>query len=198
VLKLAELNLKYIKESGAKTIVTTCPECLRTLTLDFPEHLEKLDVEILHISQFIQKLVDEGKLEFNENVEDLLKITYHDPCRLGRQMGVYEAPRKVIESTGKSELIEMDRNRETSVCCGVSAWTNCKSHSKQMQIERIMEAKSTGADVLMTACPKCNIHLKCSVHNEIPVDRDKVDIEILDFTEIIARALGLGGEKNGG
>ncbi len=66
-----------------------------------------------------------------------------------------------------------------------------------MQIERVMEAKATGAEIMMTTCPKCKIHMKCSLHNEIPVDREKVDIEILDFTEIIAKALGYRGDEDG-
>jgi Fe-S oxidoreductase len=112
-------------------------------------------------------------------------------------MGIYDPPRKVIQSLQNVELVEMERNREMSLCCGVSAWTNCKSHSKQMQIERLMEAKATGAEVLMTSCPKCNIHLKCALHNEIPVDKEKVNVKILDFTEILAKALDQGGDTDG-
>jgi Fe-S oxidoreductase len=112
-------------------------------------------------------------------------------------MGIYESPRKVVSAAQNLELIEMERNREDGMCCGVSAWTNCNSHSKLMQIQRMKQAKATGANVLMTTCPKCKIHLKCSVHNEVPVDRENVDIEVLDFTEIVARSLGLGGGENG-
>jgi Fe-S oxidoreductase len=195
--KLAELNVKYIKESGAKTVVTTCPECFRTLSKDYPEYAGNLDFEVVHISQFIEELINNGKLKFPGRSQDIQRITYQDPCRLGRHMGIYDSPRNVISSTSNISLVEMERNRESAMCCGVSAWTNCKSHSKQMQIERMMEAKSTGAGILMTTCPKCNIHLKCSVHNEVPVDRDKVAMEILDFTEIVSRALDDGGDPSG-
>ncbi|MEE9151724.1 MAG: (Fe-S)-binding protein, partial [Thermoplasmata archaeon] len=190
--KLAKLNIQYINGTNAKTVVTTCPECFRTLKKDYPEYVGKQDFEVVHISQFIEDLLEKGSLKLDDQKQDPLKITYHDSCRLGRHMGVYESPRNVLSKSPDIELIEMERNRESGICCGVSAWTNCKNHSKQMQIERMMEAKATGADVLMTSCPKCKIHLKCSVHNEIPVERGKVDIEVLDFTEIVATALGLG------
>jgi Fe-S oxidoreductase len=195
--KLVKLNTDFIKETGAKTIVTTCPECFRTLSKDYPEYAGELDVEIVHISQFIEDLMEKGQLKYSGDAQDVLKVTYQDPCRLGRHMGVYDAPRNALIGTGNVELSEMEKNRENSVCCGVSAWTNCKHHSKEMQIGRMMEATSTGADILMTSCPKCNIHLKCSVHNEIPVERKAVDIEVLDFTEVMLRALGLGGEEHG-
>ncbi len=195
--KLAELNIEYFKSTGANTVVTTCPECFRTLNKDYPEYVGEFDFEVVHISQFVEDLLKNDLLEFNDHSKDIKKVTYHDPCRLGRHMGIYESPRKVVQSTGNFELVEMDRNRERGLCCGVSAWINCKSHSKQMQIERLMEAKATGADILMTSCPKCNIHLKCSVHNEIPVDRDKLDIQVLDFSEIIMRALESGGGGDG-
>jgi Fe-S oxidoreductase len=195
--KLAKLNVKYIKESGAKTVVTTCSECFRTLSKDYPEYIGDLDFNVLHISQFIEDLINNGKLKFPNHSQDIQRITYQDPCRLGRHMGIYDSPRNVISSTSNIKITEMERNRESALCCGVSAWTNCKSHSKQMQIERMMEAKATGADILMTTCPKCNIHLKCSVHNEVPVERDKVAIEILDFTEIVSKALDEEGGPSG-
>jgi Fe-S oxidoreductase len=194
--KLAKLNLQYFKKAGVKTIVTTCPECFRTLKKDYPEYVGEFDIEVLFISELVEDLVKNNKLRFNGEKQDL-KITYQDPCRLGRHMGIYDSPRNVVSNICKIELNEMERNKERSQCCGVSAWTNCKSHSKQMQIDRMMEAKATGADVLMTSCPKCNIHLKCSVHNEIPVDRDKVAIEILDFTEIIKKSLDAGVNEDG-
>lgn len=195
--KLAKLNAQYIKDSGAKTLVTTCPECFRTLTKDYPEYIGEFAIDVVHISQFIEDLLDKGKLKANEKATDIQKVTYHDSCRLGRHMGIFESPRKVLSKIPSIELLEMERNRESGICCGVSAWTNCKSHSKQMQIERMQEAKATGADILMTSCPKCKIHLKCSVHNEIPVEKEEVDIEVLDFTEIVAKALGLGVDSDG-
>jgi Fe-S oxidoreductase len=195
-IKLAELNIQYIKETGAKTVVTTCSECFRTVKKDYPEYVGEFDFEVVHITQFVEDLIEKEKLKFKDQPKDILKVTYQDSCRLGRHMGIYESPRNVIRSVGNIELIEMERNRESGLCCGVSAWTNCKSHSKQMQIERMMEAKATKANILMTTCPKCKIHLKCSVNNEIPVEREKVNIEVLDFTEILMKTLDSGGGED--
>ncbi len=181
--KLARLNTEMIKKSGASRIVTSCPECFRTLKMDYADFLEETGIEIMHISEFISSLIKNNDLKFNRNGI----MTYHDPCRLGRHMGVYEAPREVIKSMG--ELVEMDRNRAESSCCGVSAWATCEGMSKQIQIDRLIEAKNTGADMLVTSCPKCLTHLRCAVHNQIPVEKEKVDIPIVDLTVAACRAL---------
>jgi heterodisulfide reductase subunit D len=181
--KLARLNIEMIKESGASRIVTSCPECLRTLKLDYADFFEGTDIEIVHISEFISSLIKNNDIKLNRAGI----MTYQDPCRLGRHMGIYDAPREVIKSMG--ELVEMNKNREESSCCGVSAWATCEGNSKQMQIERLIEAKSTGADMLVTSCPKCLIHFRCAVHNQIPVEKEKVDIPVVDLTVAACRAL---------
>lgn len=181
--KLARLNTEMIKKSGASRIVTTCPECLRTLKIDYENFLKGMDIEIIHISELISSLIKNNDLKFNRAGI----MTYHDSCRLGRHMGIYDAPRDVIKSMG--ELVEMGRNRTESSCCGVSAWATCEGMSRQMQIDRLIEAKSTGADILVTSCPKCLIHLKCAVHNQIPVEREKVDIPVEDLAVVAGRAL---------
>ena len=185
--KLAKLNLENIK--GVKRVVFSCPECYRTFKIDYPEYFGDLDFEPIHISELLEELIDEGKLEFNKLNE---KVTYHDPCRLGRHLGIYDAPRNVLNAIG-AEVIEMENSKSSSICCGVSAWINCDSFSKQMQIKRICEAKDTEADYLVTGCPKCKIHMKCSVSNKVPVDREKVDISIDDLSVIVSRALKSGG-----
>jgi Fe-S oxidoreductase len=81
-------------------------------------------------------------------------ITYHDPCRLGRLAGIYEPPRQLLESLPNTELVEMERNRQNALCCGTSAWMECSSYSKAIQVERMQEAVQTGAQTLITACPK--------------------------------------------
>ncbi len=179
--KLARLNTEMIKETGATRIVTSCPECYRTLKSDYADLLK--GIEIMHISQFISSLIKNNNIKLN----GAGKMTYHDPCRLGRHMGIYDPPREVIKSMG--ELIEMGKNREDASCCGVSAWATCESNSKQMQIDRLIEAKSTGAVTLVTACPKCLIHLKCAVHNQIPVAKEKIDIIVEDLAVLADRAL---------
>jgi heterodisulfide reductase subunit D len=181
--KLARLNIGIIKESGASRIVTSCPECYRTLKVDYADFLDGTGIEIMHISEFISSIIKNNE----HKLDNMGKMTYHDPCRLGRHMGIYDAPREVIKGMG--ELVEMNKNREESSCCGVSAWATCEGMSKQMQVDRLIEAKSTGADMLITSCPKCLTHLRCAVHNQIPVEKEKVDIPVVDLAVAACRAL---------
>jgi Fe-S oxidoreductase len=178
-----------IKETGASTVVTTCPECYRTLKVDYAELTGKPKFEVLHASEFLADLIDSGKIKFNGKLAK--KVSYQDPCRLGRHMGVYDAPRKVLTSIPGVELVEMERNREGAICCGVSAWMGCGRHSKQMQIERLSEAKATAADLLVTACPKCQIHLNCAMSEKLPVKKEDITIETCDLSVLVAQALNL-------
>jgi Fe-S oxidoreductase len=187
---LARQNVNNIKETGAKKIVMTCPECYKTFKIDYPEYVDDLGFEVIHISEFLAELIDEGKIRF-EFGGGARKITYQDPCRLGRHLGIYDEPREVIGNVPGIELVEMDRNRENAMCCGTSAWINCDRFSKQMQINRLKEAKSTGADMLVTACPKCQIHLKCAMSGELPVGKEEVEIEINDLSVLVARGMGI-------
>jgi Fe-S oxidoreductase len=187
---LAELNLNIIKSTGAKRIVTTCPECARTLKEDYPKYVGEHGLEILHMTELI---ASEG-LPLSQWIIDLPSgqtkgspVTYQDPCRLGRFMGVYDPPRQIIECLGY-ELVEMERNRKKSLCCGTSCWTACGQVSKNIQVERLKEAKATGADLLVTACVKCQIHFKCAQNDSIL--RDEIDIQIRDLTTLVAEKLG--------
>lgn len=190
--KLSRANLNAINRTGVKRVVVSCPECYRTLRKDYPEFLGKLDFEVVHISEFIDKLIQDGKIKFNGELKE--KVTYHDSCRLGRHMGIFDEPRRVINSIPGIELEEMRKNRSDSMCCGTSAWTNCESYSKQMQIDLLKEARATDANLLVTSCPKCQIHLKCTLHDKTLVERDRAQIKINDLTVLIARALGVGGD----
>ena len=131
--------------------------------------------------------MDDGKLNFTNDGN--VKVTYHDSCRLGRHMGIYDTPRDILKELPGVELIEMERIREKSACCGVSAFATCESSSKKMQLERLMEAKNTGAEKMLMFCPKCQIHFKCTTWKEMPVEKEKVDIPIDDMTTFIAERL---------
>lgn len=187
--RLANMNMDAINGTHASTVVTSCPECYRTLKTDYVELLGQPKFEVLHASQFMANLISEGKIRFEG--KSPRKVSYQDPCRLGRHMGVYDPPRQVITSIPGVELVEMRRNRENALCCGVSAWMGCGRHSKQMQIERLTEAKSTAADLLVTACPKCQIHLNCALNEELPVPKEDVAISTCDLSVLVARALNL-------
>jgi len=159
--KLAQKNLKIFKDHGVKKIITNCPACFMILKKEYSKVLGKeWDIEVEHISQIINakfKMQNEkSKLKVKNE-----KITYHDPCHLGRQMGVYEEPREVIKALGY-ELVEMDLNRSESFCCGGGGGvkTNEPELANKIAKERIRQAKQTGAEVLCTACPLCWLHLK--------------------------------------
>jgi len=145
--RLAELNVEAIRATGAKKIITACPECYRTLKLDYPDVLGDLGFEVLHISEFLYRTLEEGKLKFERELKR--KVTYHDSCRLGRHMGVYEPPRELLKAIPGLELVEMERNRENAACCGVSSWLLCGEISKKLQLERLKEAVATGAEQLV-------------------------------------------------
>jgi heterodisulfide reductase subunit D len=182
--KLAKSNIEAIKQSGAKKIVTACPECYRTLKVDYQKNFGSQAYEVFHISEFIdQKL--EGK---NHKIKtDEQKITFQDPCRLGRHLNIYEAPRNALSYLTGLDLKEMAHHHKRSICCGVSGWMNCSQVSKQIQTQRLGEAKLTGAETLVTACAKCQIHFKCAMQDE-KLNLD-VGIEIKDLTEVFAESL---------
>jgi len=186
--KLAELNIAMLQATGAKRIVTTCPECARTLKIDYPAYVGDLGMEVVHISQ----LLAGWELEVGTSPPELggieggLKVTYHDPCRLGRHLGVYDAPRQVIEALGL-ELVEMQHSGKNALCCGTSCWTNCGAINKQIQVDRLREAQATGAELLVTACPKCQIHFKCAL-DDARVG-EEIGIEIRDLVTLVDEAL---------
>ena len=185
--KLAKTNVTEIRETGARRVIAACPECYRTFKKDYPEFVGNLDFEVLHISEFLFELINNGQLKYEGKLPR--KVVYQDACRLGRHMGVYEPPRKVIADIPGVELLEMGRNRENAVCCGVNAWLSCNKYSKAVQIDRLKEAKATGADLLVTACPKCQIHWKCVTSENLPVNPDEVTMEMRDLSVLVAEAM---------
>jgi heterodisulfide reductase subunit D len=184
--RLAEHNTKLIKESGGQKIIFSCPEGYRTLRLDYPEHGFEVSCEMQHISEFIAERIKKKELKFRGVRR---KVTYQDPCRLGRHLGVYDSPRKVLEAIPGIELIEMEKNRECALCCGTSAFTNCDTYSHEMRVGRLLEAKASGAEILVTTCPKCQIHFKCAMNNKGEEKGPDINIEVMDLANLVASAL---------
>ena len=184
--RLAEHNTKLIKESGVKKIIFSCPEGYQTLKIDYPEHGFELGCELQHISEFVAEKIEKEGLKFKEIKRT---VTYQDPCRLGRHLGIYDSPRKVLESIPGIKLIEMEKNREYALCCGTSAFTNCDMYSHEMRVDRLLEAKATGADILVTACPKCQIHFKCAMNNKGEEKGPDINIDVMDLANVVASAL---------
>ncbi len=183
--KLAEHNAAQIKEAGVKKIVFSCPEGYRTFKLDYPNYVD-LRCEVLHISELLAEKIGQNGVKFKEIKK---KVTYQDPCRLGRHLGVYDAPRKVIESIPGIELVEMRHSGLESICCGTSAFTNCDSYSNMLRAERLCEATETGAELLITACPKCQTHFRCAMMDKGEEHRSTPKIEIMDLANLVANAI---------
>lgn len=190
---LAQYNASLIKESGARRVVCSCPEGYWILKEKYPEFAD-FDLEVLHISEFLKERVEKGELKLSSGAEDdkekkgRKRVTYQDPCRLGKYLGVYDAPRFLLKEAG-FEINEMIHSREMANCCGgPNAWVGCGSANRMMQLDRLEEATATKSEVLVTACPKCQAHLKCGLYGELPPGRD-VKIKIKDLVTILAEAV---------
>lgn len=179
--KLAEKNLELIRKSGAKQVVFSCPEGYYTFKHHYPQYFGDLGFEVVHFYDYVQKRIEDGALKLSDGATS---YTYHDPCRLGRMAKIYDSPRSILKSLAGDRFSEMERNRENGVCCGTTGWANCSSCSKQIQAERLKEAKATGAKTLVTACPKCRIHLSCAL-----TSMEDMDLEIKDLTTLICESM---------
>ncbi len=207
--KLAEHNLDAFHKLGIKTVITSCAECYGTFKGFYPR-IAKPDFEVLHITEVIQKLLREGRLKPSGNLNK--KVTYHDPCLLGRLSepyipwngeikaygcheppkqwrrgthGVYEAPRLVLSAIPGVELVEMTRNEENAFCCGGGGGVAAAFPEFALWTakERIREAKSTGADAIVSSCPFCRSSF------EKALDTDMHEFRYHDLCELFAAAL---------
>ncbi|HID38924.1 MAG TPA: (Fe-S)-binding protein [Calditrichaeota bacterium] len=178
---MADANVEILNSAKVKKIVTTCPHCLHTLKNEYPQFGGHYEVE--HHTQFIENLIKTGKLSLNSN--HVKKITYHDPCYLGRHNKEYDAPRTDLQKAGYT-LIEMERHGKNSFCCGAGGaqmWKEEEPGTERIRQNRLREAKDTGADVVCTSCPFCLTMLR-DASNEL-----EADIKVSDLAEIIADRL---------
>jgi heterodisulfide reductase subunit D len=182
---LAAENLRMLAEAGAARVVFACPEGYALFKSEYPAHFGELPFEVVHITEVLAEALEEGKLSFADGPP--LTVTFQDPCRLGRHMGVYDAPRALLNAMPGVTLEEMRRSRERAICCGVGGWTNCTSFTKQLQVARLREAACAGASVLVTACPKCEIHFNCTMNDSAL--KDEVGLEITDLLALAASRL---------
>ncbi|MCW3135563.1 MAG: FAD-dependent oxidoreductase [Canidatus Methanoxibalbensis ujae] len=189
--ELMRANIAAIKKSGAKVVVFTCAECLRTFEIDYRRFAAEEGIEMgfkcMHISEFLIERSEAVAKKAAEKRSDII-ITYHDPCRL-RHLRIYEQPRELLRMI--AEVREMEHHRERGLCCGVGSMITCGAVARVMQAQRLDEAERTGAEKLVVACPKCWIHFDCAVS---ALGR-KIRIE--DFTITIANALlKSGNDRN--
>ena len=173
--KLKAYNQKKLGESGIDTLVTSCAECFRTFALDY----ELEGMKVMHTTEY---LVEKG-FDMDLSVDEDVTVTYHDPCRLGRQMDLYDKPRDLVESVEGVSLVEMEHHGEDALCCGVSSMMACNENSRALRLQRFDEVKATGAEVMLTTCPKCVAHFECLKFEGDP----RHDFEILDVVSFLAR-----------
>ena len=183
---MAYQNIQILNGYSIKKIVTTCPHCFNILKNEYP--VLGGNYEVIHHTQFLQELIEQGKIKITDSNEWKGKsITYHDSCYLGRANEIYEAPRKVLESLDM-ELREMKRCKSKGLCCGAGGAQMFKEEEKgdkRVNMERADEAIETKSDFVASACPFCNTMLSDGIKN-----RDKeVGTEVLDIAEIIAKAI---------
>nr|MDO8091547.1 (Fe-S)-binding protein [Candidatus Sigynarchaeota archaeon] len=178
--ELMKHNQEAFRNLKAETIVTSCAGCYRTLKQDYPEQGFPIDAEVLHASEYVQKLLDEKKITLSKEVKKL--VTYHDPCHLGRHSELYDPPRKVLEQIPGVELVEMEFNRENARCCGSGGGMEATypDIADAAGRRRVEEARETGAKVIATTCPFCKRQLAKLCGD---------DMEVYDLTEMVAESL---------
>jgi Fe-S oxidoreductase len=177
--RLARENIKTFIESGVKKIVVASPHCFHTFKNEYPEF--KVNFEVLHITQYLGQLIKEGRLKITGEYKK--KVTYHDPCYLGRHNGIYDEPREILKKIPGLELNEMADARESSLCCGMGGgriWMETAKNERFSDI-RLKQAQDTGAEILATACPYCITQFEDSRMSLA----DSSVIQIKDITEIL-------------
>jgi Fe-S oxidoreductase len=186
--RLAKENIKNFVDSGVKKILVSSPHCYHTFKNEYPEFM--VHFEVIHISQFLFELIREGKLEISS--EYAKKITYHDPCYLGRHNGIFDEPRDVLRKVPGLELFEMPDAFIDSLCCGGGGgriWMETPKGERFSDI-RLEQALDVGAEVLVTSCPYCITNFEDSrISLEDSEGEDGRSLEIKDITEIIAEVI---------
>ncbi len=156
---LVKHNLREIEKRGATKVVTACAGCFMTLSHNYPVYAGKLDFELLHMTQFIDKLIKDKRLKLKRPLPR--KVAYHDPCHIGRHFGIFEEPRRILKAFPGSKYLELPRNRLDSQCCGAGGGYKIQFNDRAEFIAslRVQEAKDTGAEMLVSACPFCVTNL---------------------------------------
>lgn len=181
-LGIAQGNVELLNEIGIKKIITTCPHCYNTLKHEYAQIGGNF--EVYHQSEFIWKLINEGKLKVDPTLEG--NITFHDPCYLGRVNRIFEEPRKVLAKASKGTYAEMERNHDRSFCCGGGGgriWM--EEHHQRINHARIDEAIALSSNTVVTACPYCLIMMEDAIK-----DKEKVEtMKALDLSEIVVKGI---------
>jgi Fe-S oxidoreductase len=178
----AMTNIEVMNAYGVKKIVTTCPHCFNTLKNEYPELGG--NYEVLHHTEFLKSLLDEGRITIEGGKYKGKRITFHDPCYLGRANEVYEAPRELIKKM-EVELVEMKRCKSNGLCCGAGGaqmFKEPEKGSKDINIERTEDALEVQPDVIATGCPFCNTMMTDGVKSK----EKEQTIKVLDIVELLS------------
>jgi Fe-S oxidoreductase len=169
-------NIELFRSTGASRIITACPHCLQVLS---SEYTRVMDLEVVHVTELLAKLLKKKKLEFKG--EARLKAAYHDPCMLGRWCEIYEQPRKLLAAVPGFEMLEFERNMENSWCCGAGGGVKAGKPdlADWTLAERLEEARAVGAEAIVTACPHCEGHFA-----------GQGDLPVYDIFELLAEGMG--------
>lgn len=182
--KLAKLNTDMINGLDIEEVITSCPECYRSLSHDYEKHGFKIPARITHIYDFLEREIGKGAVDFKKSSQ---KFTFQDSCRMSRFEDKANLPRQLLEKMKPDNFIEMQDSGKSSICCGNSCWIGCDSFSKALQVKRIKQAKATGSERLLTSCPKCQVHLKCAM--EDPFLGNSLKLEVMDLVSLVAQKI---------
>ncbi len=184
--ELAKQNIATLNEIGTRKIVASCPHCFNTLAREYPDFGG--NYEVIHHSELLARLIQDGRLVPHESVE--ARVTYHDPCYLARHNDVMKQPRTVVESIPGVTSTEMHRHKRTTFCCGAGGarlWME-ETIGKRVNIERIDEALATNPDVVSTGCPYCMIMLDDAIKDKVQAGEASEDVKILDVAQLLLRS----------
>lgn len=186
--QIALHNLSVIKASGAKEVILGCAVCYNMIKTNYST-VGKVPFKITHISQFVAESLRDGKIQFVKPLKK--KLTYHDPCHLGREEKVYEEPRDVIKKIPGVVLCEMERNRKAAWCCGEGVVVNAVNPNltRKISAERIDDARRAGAEAIVTCCPGCVATLSKAA--AWVKSRERIEIPVYDLPVLVAEAMGV-------
>jgi Fe-S oxidoreductase len=181
---MAEQNIEVFKSHNVKEIVTSCPHCYNTLKHEYPKYGGEF--KVVHYTELIADFIRQGKLKLSNELNS--KLTYHDPCYLGRYNNVYEEPRRILQTIPKTKLEEMERSKDTGFCCGGGGglmWIEEQPGTTKINQVRLEDALKTGADTVVTACPYCLQMFEDSIDHKGVKD----SLKARDLVELVEEAM---------
>lgn len=183
-MRLARLNARAIADSGAEEVITACPECCHTLGTEYARCGIELPVKVTHMHAYLEREIGKGAVAFKPLGA---QAAFQDACRQSRFGGQAALPRKLLQHLCAGDPQTAIDADAPSICCGNSAWTGCDAYSKRMQIQRLQRVRQNGAQLMITACPKCQIHLRCAMEDILL--GEELKMETMDLTSAIAKSI---------